>query len=67
MTFKEYRQEQSHSAKFVCDIADGKNLIKKTYDQADFEEDEQYVLDDYQVKVKSVNWGFDKHFLALTK
>ncbi len=67
MTFKEYRAEQSHFARFNLSIVEGKNLKKEHFVQDDFEEDTEYVLDDYQVKVDKVNWGHDLHFLTLTK
>lgn len=67
MTFKEYRDNCSHQATFILQIHKGKNITKETYSYADFDEDEEYVLDDYTVTVQDVNYGFDKHWLKLTR
>lgn len=68
MTFGKYRKEKiCWNSKIILQIIDGKNLIKKEYAGADFDEDESYILDDYEVISETVNYGFDVHKLTLKK
>lgn len=68
MTFGEYRKECIlWNSKIHLQIIEGKNSKKESYDGADFDEDEQYVIDDYEVIKQDVNYGFDIHRLTIKK